>query len=187
MHYLYYNSTKELHSWGVPCALGWRNFQQNSPCRKCLAVPRRIFCLPPAQHTAACSWRDHFYYQWLSLSPQDRYFFFQYSLLRPPVKRLSLCVQYCMSAPFLDTENLNGSHSVAFGEVTPPFGLREDLKYAVPCTGPPELRFDRTSTKLNVLFLLSVLALDTKSTTLLGAETWALPCSSELPKYAVLC
>lgn len=187
MHYLYYNSTKELHSWGVPCALGWRNFQQNRPCRKCLAVPRRIFCLPPAQHTAACSWRDHFYYQWLSLCPQDRYFFFQYSLLRPPVKRLSLCVQYCMSAPFLDTENLDGSHSVAFGEVTPPFGLREDLKCAVPCTGPPELRFDRTSTKLNVLFLLSVLALDTKSTTLLGAETWSLPCSSELPKYAVLC
>lgn len=92
-----------------------------------------------------------------------------------------------MSAPFLDTESLNGSHSVAFGAVTPPFGLREDLKYAVLCTGPPELRFGRTSTKLNTLFLFSVLGLDTKTTTLLGAETWALPCSSELPKYAALC
>lgn len=54
---------------GVPCALGWRSFQQNNrPCRKYLAFPIRIFCLPPAQHTAACPWWDFFHYQWLSLS-----------------------------------------------------------------------------------------------------------------------
>lgn len=174
---------------GVPCALGWSSFQQNNrPCREYLTVPVRIFCLPPAQHTAACSWRDYFYYQWLSLSTQDRYFFssthFWGALLED-----FLCVQHWISVPFLPTERLNGSHSVAFGDVTPQFGLGKDLKCAVPCTGEThwQVRFDGTSTKLSVLFPVSVLGLDTKITTLPGAETWDLPYSSELPTCATLC
>lgn len=69
------------------------------------------------------------------------------------------------------------------------FGLSKDLKCAVPCTGEAHWkeRFDGTSTKLSGLFPLSVLGLDPKTTTLLGAETWDLPCSSELPKCAILC
>lgn len=98
-------------------------------------------------------------------------------------------MQHCISVPFLHTQRSNGSHSVAFGDVAPQFGLSKDFKCAVPCTGEAhwQVRFDRTSTKLSILFPLSVLGLDTKPTTLLGTETWYLPCSSELPKCATLC
>lgn len=186
MHYLYYNSTKELHSWGFPVLWAGETSNRTDPAENALQfqeeysachLPSTLLPLPEETIFTTSGF----------LSPHRTDISFSSTHFWGPLLKDSLCVQYCMSAPFLDTENLDGSHSVAFGGVTPPFGLREDLKCAVPCTTPPELRFDRTSTKLNVLFLLSVLALDTKSTTLLGAETWALPCSSELPKYAVLC
>lgn len=108
----------------------------------------------------------------------------------PCWKTLSMCTAlHLCPPPAFPTERLNGSHSVAFGDVTPWFGLGKDLKCAIPCTGeaPWKMRFDGNSTKLSVLFPVSVLGLDTKTTTLLGAETWDLPCSSELPTCATLC
>lgn len=188
IQHLYYNSTKELHIWGFPVLLPRGVFNRTDPAENTLqsqqehsACHLHSTLLPAPEETTLLpvTFSRH----------TGQIFLFAALTSEAPCRRLFLCLQYCISVPFLHTQRLNGSHSAAFGDATPQFGLSKDLKCAVPCPGEShwQVRFDGTSTKLSILFPLSVLGLDTKTTTLLGAETWYLPCSSELPKCATLC